>query len=272
LGDASTDERDSPVAVAGGHTFRQLDAGSDFTCGVSYPDNHAWCWGTNSMGQLGDGTKTGRLTPVAVAGGLTFQQVQTGALHACGITTTNVAYCWGFNQYGRLGDSTNVTRARPTRVAAGSLRFRQIDAGGDHTCAVTTTDRAYCWGNGKGGALGIGKAIVSFWPRAVSGGLSFRRVTTGWGHTCGETPGSLAYCWGDNFQGELGDGTMTARLKPVRVTGGLSFAQVSAGSNYTCGKTAANVAYCWGDNTLGAVGDGTWQNTRTRPTLVTDAD
>jgi alpha-tubulin suppressor-like RCC1 family protein len=272
LGDGTTDDHHTPVAVAGGHTFRQLDAGTDFTCAVSYPDNHAWCWGNNWAGQLGDGTTTTHLTPAAVAGGLTFQQVRTGADHACGVTTTNEAYCWGFNQYGRLGDSTNVTRKQPTRVAAGSVRFRQIDAGGDHTCAVTTTDQAYCWGNGRNGALGNGKTIVSFWPRAVLGGLSFRRVTAGNGHTCSETLGSQAYCWGDNLRGQLGDGTATVRLKPAPVTGGLSFAQVSAGADYTCGRTAANVAYCWGNNILGALGDGTWQNTRSSPTLVTGTD
>lgn len=272
LGDATTEDHHTPVAVAGGHAFRQLDAGLDFTCGVSYPDNRAWCWGNNWAGQLGDGTTTTRLTPVAVAGGLSFQQVRTGAFHACGITTTNVAYCWGYNIYGRLGDSTNVTRLRPTRVAAGSLRFRQIDAGGDYTCAVTTTARAYCWGDGRIGSLGINKIIVSFWPRAVVGGLSFRRVTTGYGQTCGETTGSRAYCWGDNTLGQLGDGTRTTRLKPVPVAGGLFFAQLSAGADYTCGKTAANVAYCWGDNLLGALGDGTWQNVRTRPTLVAGAN
>ena len=268
LGDGTTIQRLTPVSVTGGRKFRQVDAGIDFTCGVSYPDNRSFCWGNNWAGQLGDGTTTSRLRPTLVVGGLYFKQVRTGGFHACGITTTNRAYCWGYNSSGRLGDSTNVTRLRPTRVAAGSRRFRHVDAGGDHTCAVTTTYRAFCWGNGANGALGNGKTYLSFWPRAVAGGLSFERVTTGNGHTCGETAGNRAYCWGYNGHGQLGDGTTTTRLTPVPVAGGLFFRQVSAGREHTCGKTPADVAYCWGDNLLGALGDGTWQNHRVVPVPV----
>jgi alpha-tubulin suppressor-like RCC1 family protein len=269
LGDGTTNDHSTPVAVAGGHQFRQVDAGMDFTCGVSYPDNRAYCWGNNFFGQLGtgSGSSPSALKPAAVVGGLSFRQVKAGAMHACGVTTTNQAYCWGYNANGRLGDSTNVNRPQPARVAAGTRQFRQLDAGGAHTCAVTTTYRAFCWG-ANAGALGNGKTATSFWPRAVVGGLSIRRVTTGSGFTCAETTSSKAYCWGENRSGQLGDGTTTDRLTPVPVAGGLSFAQVSAGAGHTCGKTAANVAYCWGDNLLGALGDGTWQNYRTKPTRV----
>jgi alpha-tubulin suppressor-like RCC1 family protein len=271
LGDGTTTDHSTPVAVAGGRQFRQVAVGTDFTCGVGYPDNRGYCWGDNTYGQLGNGLTSASpsLTPTAVVGGVYFKQVNAGDVHTCGIsTTTNRAYCWGWNANGRLGDSTTVTRPRPTRVAAGTRQFRQIDAGYAHTCAVTTTDRAFCWGYGQAGQLGIGKTIVSYWPRAVTGGLSFRRVTTGRDHTCGETTGSRAYCWGYNNRGQLGDGTTTTRLTPAPVTGGLFFAQVTAGWSHTCGKTSANVAYCWGDNALGALGDGTSQNYRTKPTPV----
>lgn len=273
LGDGTTSDHFTPVAVAGGLQFRQIDVGGDFTCGIGYSDNRAYCWGANRWGQLGNGSTSDNnltLTPTAVVGGLTFNQVNAGDVHACGISkTTNRAYCWGANLNGRLGDSTNVTRPRPTRVAAGSRQFKQIDAGYAHTCAVTTTDKAFCWGYGSSGQLGIDKALgTSLWPRAVVGGLSFRRVTLGREYTCGETNASKAYCWGLNSHGQLGDGTTTSRLSPVPVTGGLSFAQVSAGWTHTCGKTSANVAYCWGENTYGAVGDGTSQNNRTKPTAV----
>ena len=271
LGDGTTNDHYSPVAVAGGRQFRQVDAGVDFTCGISYPDNRVFCWGNNWAGQLGDGTTTPRLKPVAVGAALYFNQVRAGAFHTCGITTTNRAYCWGYNIYGRLGDSTNVTRLRPTRVAAGGRLFTQLDAGGDHTCAVTTTNLAFCWGDGRSGALGNGKTLVSFWPRAVAGGLSFTRVTTGYGHTCGESTGKKAYCWGNSARGQLGDGTTADRLTPVPVVGGHFFAQVSAGAEHACGKTPAGVAYCWGNNLLGALGDGTWQNSRTTPVPVAGA-
>jgi alpha-tubulin suppressor-like RCC1 family protein len=266
LGDGSTTLRLRPVAVAGGLLFRQVEIGFEHTCGVSYPDNRVYCWGYNFDGQLGDGTRINRLTPVAVASLLPFRQVTAGFKHACGVTTDDRVFCWGNNKLGQIGDSTTVfRRVKPTLVAR-AHQFRQVDAGWDTSCAVTTDDRAFCWGEGRQGQVGNGKLAFYFWPRAVAGGLLFSRVSTSGSQTCGETTGNRAYCWGQNVFGELGDGTTINRLTPVAVVGGLTFAQLSAG-NATCGKTPASVAYCWGGNTYGELGDGTTVN-RLTPVAV----
>jgi alpha-tubulin suppressor-like RCC1 family protein len=61
VGDGTLD----PVFVAGGHSFRTLAAGTDFTCGITLEgDTH--CWGANSTGQLGNGTLTASLTPTPI--------------------------------------------------------------------------------------------------------------------------------------------------------------------------------------------------------------
>jgi alpha-tubulin suppressor-like RCC1 family protein len=257
LGDGTTTDRLSPVPVAGGRKYRQIDAGAFHTCGLSYPDNRAYCWGSNGSAELGDGTVTGRLTPVAVAGNRQFRQVSMGWSHTCAVTPSDEAFCWGNNAKGQVGDGSTVTRRRSPALVAGGFRFRQVDAGFDHTCAVTTTNRAYCWGSGRDGQVGDGKTYLRFTPRAVAGGLSFNRVSTGTFHTCAETTLNRAYCWGSNVYGGLGDGTTTRRLTPVAVVGGLRFSQVSAGSFYTCARTSDAVAYCWGHNIHGELGDGT---------------
>jgi alpha-tubulin suppressor-like RCC1 family protein len=262
----------TPVAVPGGLQVRQVSAGEGHTCLVT-TENRAYCWGYNGSGQLGNGTQSGetQLTPVAVVGQLQFRQVSAGVEHTCAVTTDDRAFCWGSNRYGQLGDSTEISlRLRPTRVA-GTRKWRQIDAGFLHTCAVTTSDRAFCWGRGYEGQLGNGKTYLSFWPRRVAGDLSFKRVTAGGYHSCGETTTNRAYCWGAaasyNKFGQLGDGTTTGRLTPVAVAGGLYFRQVSAGTWHTCGKTSTDVGFCWGHNAEGQVGDGTTTN-RLRPRAV----
>jgi alpha-tubulin suppressor-like RCC1 family protein len=268
LGDGTTTDHLTLAPVAGGLRFRQISVGlSPQTCGVTYADRQVYCWGGNGHGELGDGTTTSRLTPVAVAGGRQFRGVSAGGDHTCGVTTSSEAFCWGSNRYGQIGDSsTAILRRRPTRIAGGHL-FRQVSAGWQHTCAMTLADRAYCWGNGREGQIGNGKTYLSFWPRRVAGGLSFGRVSAGFQHTCGETTTNRAYCWGDNFGGALGDGTYTARLTPVAVVGGLAFSQLSAGGGNTCGVTPASVGYCWGSNIYGQLGDGTETN-RLTPTPV----
>ena len=268
LGNGTSSGSTTPVLVAGGHQFRQIETGEFYTCAVT-SDNRAWCWGTSTT--LGTGATEDARVPVAVAGGLTFRQVTTGQQHACGLTTGGAVYCWGTNIRGQIGDSTNATyRPLPTKVSGGRT-YAQVDAGWNHTCAVATSERIFCWGDGRLGELGNGKAYLSFWPRRVSGDLSFARVTGGSGHTCAETTTNKAYCWGSNADGELGTGSTGAnRLTPVAVTGGLLFRQVTAGTAFTCGKTGANVAYCWGNNEFGELGDGTKTN-RPRPTAVAGA-
>jgi alpha-tubulin suppressor-like RCC1 family protein len=55
------------VALALALTLAMLSAGDSHGCGVT-PQGRAYCWGDNRSGQLGDGTRTRQLTPVAVAG------------------------------------------------------------------------------------------------------------------------------------------------------------------------------------------------------------
>ena len=119
--------------------------------------DQAFCWGQNSQGQLGDGTRTDRLAPVHVhAGGVQFRQVTaSGGGHSCGVSTDNLAYCWGLNNEGQLGDGTFSTRLTPVRVA-GEHAFRAVDAGTDHTCGATRSDLGFCWGSNAFGKLGDG--------------------------------------------------------------------------------------------------------------------
>jgi alpha-tubulin suppressor-like RCC1 family protein len=256
LGDGTTEHRWAPVRVAGGHRFRQVETAGYHTCGLSYPDNRAYCWGENFDGQLGDGTRTNRLTPVAVARGLTFRQVTAGFRHTCGVTTADFLFCWGLNKYGQIGDSLTLYRRLKPSLVSPARRFHQVDAGANHTCAVTTGKKAFCWGDGREGQIGNGKQYLSYWPRAVAGGLAFTRVTAGGAHSCGESISKLAYCWGSNASYAVGSPGFRI-LTPAPVDGGYAFAQVSAGGSHTCAKTGAGVAYCWGDNSYGQLGNGT---------------
>jgi alpha-tubulin suppressor-like RCC1 family protein len=256
LGDGTQTDRPSPALVRGGLRFYGVAVGLQHTCGVSYPDRRAYCWGSNGQGQLGDGTRTARSAPVPVSGNRQFRMVSAGNFHTCGVTTSNEAYCWGFDQVGQLGNDAERTRRTKPALVAGGHQFRQVDAGASHTCGVTTGDRAYCWG--LGGQIGDGKVIDRFTPRLVAGGLSFSRVSAGTRHTCAETTANRAYCWGSNRFGQLGDGGPPdmVQLRPLAVAGGLAFAQLSAGGSHTCGKTGGSVGYCWGDDFFGQLGVG----------------
>jgi alpha-tubulin suppressor-like RCC1 family protein len=160
----------TPVAVSGGLTFRTLAAGGQSVCGLTTAGT-AYCWGDNFYGTTGDGMSGmaggfGRhLSPVAVAGGLTFQTISAGYESMCGVTDSGAGYCWGYN-FGAVGDGTFDHRSSPVAVA-GALAFQSISSGTGYSCGVTTTSTVYCWGDNSNGALGDGTLITRPTPALV---------------------------------------------------------------------------------------------------------
>jgi alpha-tubulin suppressor-like RCC1 family protein len=97
-------------------TLVSLVAGGEHTCGLTAA-GAAYCWGSNSNGQLGNGTIGGTFIPAGpVSGGLTFVSLSAGGSYTCGVTPSGAIYCWGANASGQLGDGTQTDRATPTRV------------------------------------------------------------------------------------------------------------------------------------------------------------
>ncbi len=190
---------------------------------------------------------------------LTFASVSAGDQHSCGITTTGDAYCWGWNLYGGAlgtGDSNSfLATTTPVRVAGG-LSFAAISAGTVRTCGITTGGAAYCWGDGRSGALGNGGTANAAVPVPVAGGLNLAAISLGLQHACVVTTTGAAYCWGSNWAGQLGDGGTADSPVPVKVAGGFSFIQIAAGADHTCALTASGAAYCWGSGSAGQLGTG----------------
>jgi alpha-tubulin suppressor-like RCC1 family protein len=251
-----------------------LVSGRGYSCGLT-PAGAAYCWGWNAFGQLGATINAQyTTTPVAVSGGLTFASLAAGRAHVCGLTRSGAAYCWGSNFDGELGNtSVSGTTTTPTAVIGGHT-FYQLAASGFHTCGLTATGAAYCWGSNNHGQLGTatnaGTDNANPTPSAVGGDLSFVALTAGFDHTCGRTQDDAAYCWGNNNGGELGNGTTGTDpvTSPEAVAGSLAFTQLGAGDRFTCGLTEAGAAYCWGFNFNGVLGSTVPGNIASSPAAV----
>lgn len=219
LGDSTTTTRAGPTAVKqpAGVTFTTIRAGGHHTCAAT-SGGQVYCWGRNTQGQLGDGTTTDRVAPVAVTqpSGVSLLVLATGYLHSCGVTLAGQTWCWGRNAHGQLGDNSTTNRTTPVAVQQGGVAYFIATAGQDHTCAYATSVATYCWGGNARGQLGDGTTTGRLTPVAVQqpAGGAFDVVSAGLLFTCAASAGQ-GFCWGANASGQVGDSTTVDRAAPV---------------------------------------------------------
>jgi alpha-tubulin suppressor-like RCC1 family protein len=154
--------------------------------------------------------------------------------------------------------SLTVTKtAKPISTHTPQLKFRSVESGEGHTCALVSDGTALCWGKNEFGQLGDGSNEDRDTPVLVDGLEDMQALAAGWGHTCALTGEGAVYCWGYNKNGELGDGTTINKNLPVLVKGLSNSAEaLSAGDDHTCVITKSGNVQCWGFNRSGQLGDG----------------
>ena len=111
-----------PTPVAGSRRFKSLSAAFRTACALE-ASGHAYCWGMNNDGQVGDGTTSDRSAPTPVGKAYLFRTVRAGATTSCGITVAAQTVCWGRGDSGELGNGETPQRSlRPVRVIDPSAR------------------------------------------------------------------------------------------------------------------------------------------------------
>lgn len=210
-----------PSMVVGITDAMAVAGGFSHTCALRGTGTVS-CWGSNSMGQLGNGmTSSTEPTPVDVMGLTDAVQITAGTFHSCALRATGAVVCWGGNSFGQLGDGSMATSPSPAPVPGLSDAI-EIRAGDLHTCAVRETGALLCWGQNASGQLGDGSMTNSGVP-VVLGLTGVIDVSCGSNFTCARRAADATtlevLCWGSNLSGQLGDGTMDDSPSPVAVVG-----------------------------------------------------
>ena len=336
LGDnQSSTDKSSPVQVQDGAAvwpdsngtylanLKAIALGEYHTCAVSNGGN-AYCWGYGLAGKLGDGQENAdRYTPVRVHDGAAFgtadsdgtylkniKSIVAGSFHTCAVSNSGNPYCWGYASHGQIGDGQDTTnRFTPVRVLKGAAvaadtdgtyltNIKSMNAGEQHTCAVSNSGNVYCWGDAGYGKLGDGQeTAVQLSPvRVLAGGATsadtdglyltnIANIELGVFHTCAVSEEGNAYCWGCPTFGKLGDGQDIAdRLAPVQVKEGeatgtdtdgtylTNIKSIVTGTWHTCAISNDGNPYCWGNAEYGKLGDNQVLTDRFTPIKIQDGE
>lgn len=269
-------------SVGGWNTtaWDRLSVGTNSTCARRTSDSLTFCWGSNSGGQLGDGTLSNRNSPVALTSSngwntTVFSHLSVGTSTVCAIRQSDSKlFCWGSNANSKLGQGTiQGESTSPVEVAAvggfEAISWYELSGGQDHLCGIRADNRTIqCWGDGGNGRLGNGNGSAQVSPTSLSssGGFDIEtwlQVSAGFSHTCAiRQSDSRLFCWGDGSNGKLGNGITGQQLSPVSLTTAESWnttawRKVVASDLHTCAIRAKDsVLFCWGSGNNGRLGNG----------------
>lgn len=252
------------VAIAAGlaHSVAVLDDGT------------VYAWGTNVLGELGNGSRTpiANALPIQVGGITNAIAVAAGNDHTLALLADGSVVAWGSNTSGQLGTGQFSLSRVP--VATGLTNISHITAGGDMSMAITDHRIVLAWGENTDSQLGLGAAITTDVPTpagvfidGVDTAASNRLllVVASDGHVVGA---------GANESGSLGDTTTTARNVFTPASGLANILAVaSGGKSFSLALQADGSVFSWGDNTAKQLGNTTLTATGTAtPTLVPSFD
>jgi cysteine-rich repeat protein len=270
VGNVGDDETPAQVGdVDVGQGVVQVVIGLTHTCAL-LDDGAVRCWGRNQFGEAGYGhtqivsDAPATLGDVEIGGNVVA--LTAGENHTCALLDDGGVRCWGLNHLGQLGlGHTNDIGddELPSAVPAIDLGDDaiQIEAGGDHTCALVGGGAIRCWGFNDRGQLGYanlepigdddepddyGESLV---------GIEAVELAAGGKHTCARGDEGELRCWGSCTFGQcgygmgvesIGDDEAPQDVGDVPMGGTIDL--LAAGATHMCTRIEYGWVVCWGSD------------------------
>lgn len=253
-GAGETDDADNqPTAEPSPLRFKDIAAGSSFTCGLAL-DGRVACWGNLERAQPPEDVLGQEFTSITAVGNYVCVERPDGSTR-----------CWGSGSYRRSLDV--------------DARYIEVSANEELTCGRRIDGTVQCWGGmfdapppgtqsgqsftdiATASTYACGWTVEGFkecWTlnsetdvpaEAIAG--EFAQLSDSSHHTCVLTSDEVVKCWGSNTHGE-------AEPPPEN-----TYVQISAGAvsdnrygdpprhGHTCAVRTDGALDCWGDNRLG---------------------
>ena len=175
-----------------------------------------WSFGSNSYGELGDGTTNTKTSPVQIKSEVQFLQVSAGDEFSLAIDSDGNLWSWGKNDECQLGDGTTTNKAIPEQIKT-EKKFTQISAGKNHCLAIDNEGNLWSWGRNNRGQLGDGTRTDKTSPIKIMDGIKFKKIYARYYSSLALDINGNLWSWGRNADGQLGDGTTIDRYTPVQI-------------------------------------------------------
>jgi alpha-tubulin suppressor-like RCC1 family protein len=268
-----------------------VEAGAkDYTLALK-KDGTVWTWGSNTYGNIGDGTTTDRLIPTKLTGFDNVMAIGTGTWHSMLVNTDGTVWAWGMNYYGCLGDGTTVNRSNtPVQVMyvpdlnkpEERIPFtgvKTVDGGLSHSVALKNDGTVWTWGYNAHGQLGNGTWANSRYPTQVLDLDNITEIAAGSGFNLALRSDGTVWTWGQGQKGEHGlftevtgaldpDGKPSPfytygeefhhqldRNVPVQIPGLKNIIAIAAGESHGIAVDKDGVVWTWGFNDYGQIGN-----------------
>lgn len=227
-----------------------------------------YCWGANSYGQLGLGSKSDeQIEPkeVPLSGSdldaKNIVSIAGGAGHTLILDNNGYVYCCGWNSKGQLGLMDDTLKFTQIEILKG-YKITQISCGWDFSAAVSECGKQFVWGNNANTQLGLSKSITCTGIPSrlqVSQKLAtgFRQVSCGLRHSAMLTKDGGVLVAGTGSKGQLGLGDAfddNSYLSISKVPELEDVISVASGQHHTVVLKENGTVLSWGENKFGQLG------------------
>jgi alpha-tubulin suppressor-like RCC1 family protein len=254
----------TPSQITSATGFIAISAGTSHALAIK-SNGTVWAWGSNSYGQLGDGSTTTRTSPVQVNTLTNVVAVGAAQYHSVALKSDGTVWAWGYDVTTNYGTS-------PVQVA-GLKGITAISAKYQHSFALQTDGEAsgalWVWGTNELGigysTLGDGSSSNQSTPVRVAGLTDVANFTGGNADAFALKRDGTAWAWGNSNYGQIGDGFAIARSVPVQtatlinpVDPIISFGSAALASALLQRKIATGemIVWTWGYDWTGSLGIG----------------
>ena len=222
LGNGTTTASNKPVRpeVEDGVTFSAIAAGGLHSVALA-SDNRVWVWGSNSAGQLGNGSTVSSNKPVKLevkdgSKDVAFTAIAAGRLHTLALDNEGYVWAWGEGKSGQLGQGNTANKKSPAKIK-GIENVTMITAGDDHNVALDEDGKLWSWGKNTNGQLGLGSPFSYTKPQEIKGLQDVEYISAGGSHSLALSEDGKVYGWGSNNKGQLGTGNKK-KFKPEEIS------------------------------------------------------